>query len=63
VGPLAGFVRANTQGRPVHLYFGGRSPASDFLYEHEFAQHLVANIYDIRVLLGVEALGEGSLQV
>jgi sulfite reductase (NADPH) flavoprotein alpha-component len=41
VGPLAGFVRANTQGRPVHLYFGGRSPASDFLYEHEFAHHLV----------------------
>jgi sulfite reductase (NADPH) flavoprotein alpha-component len=40
VGPLAGFVRANTEGRPVHLYFGGRNPASDFLYEHEFAQHL-----------------------
>ncbi|MHB2169031.1 PepSY domain-containing protein [Alsobacter sp. R-9] len=40
VGPLAGFVRANATGRPVHLYFGGRSPASDFLYEHEFAQHL-----------------------
>ena len=40
VGPLAGFVRGNTPGRPVHLYFGGRSPASDFLYEHEFAQHL-----------------------
>ncbi|MFO1150849.1 MAG: PepSY domain-containing protein [Alsobacter sp.] len=40
VGPLAGFVRANAEGRPVHLYFGGRSPASDFLYEHEFAQHL-----------------------
>jgi len=40
VGPLAGFVRANASGRPVHLYFGGRSPASDFLYEHEFAQHL-----------------------
>jgi sulfite reductase (NADPH) flavoprotein alpha-component len=40
VGPLAGFVRGNTEGRPVHLYFGGRSPASDFLYEHEFAHHL-----------------------
>ncbi len=40
VGPLAGFVRANAEGRPVHLYFGGRSPASDFLYEHELAQHL-----------------------
>ncbi|PNG25689.1 PepSY domain-containing protein [Methylocella silvestris] len=41
VGPLAGFVRANEAGRPVHLYFGGRSPSSDFLYEHEFAQRLI----------------------
>ena len=41
VGPQAGVVRGNTAGRPVHLYFGGRSPASDFLYEHELAQHLV----------------------
>ena len=40
IGPLAGFVRANAAGRPVHLYWGGRSPASDFLYEHELAQHL-----------------------
>lgn len=40
IGPLAGFVRANAQGRPVHLYWGGRSPSSDFLYEHELAQHL-----------------------
>lgn len=40
IGPLAGFVRANAAGRPVHLYWGGRSAASDFLYEHELAQHL-----------------------
>lgn len=40
IGPLAGFVRANDAGRPVHLYWGGRSPASDFLYEHELAQYL-----------------------
>jgi sulfite reductase (NADPH) flavoprotein alpha-component len=40
IGPLAGFIRANTHGRPVHLYWGGRNPASDFLYEHELAQHL-----------------------
>lgn len=40
VGPLAGFVRANDQRRPIHLYFGGRSPSSDFLYEHELAQRL-----------------------
>ncbi|MCW2285993.1 sulfite reductase (NADPH) flavoprotein alpha-component [Rhodoblastus acidophilus] len=40
IAPLAGFVRANRDGRPVHLYWGGRSPASDFLYEHELAQSL-----------------------
>lgn len=40
IGPLAGFVRANRTGRPVHLYWGGRSPSSDFLYEHELARHL-----------------------
>lgn len=40
IGPLTGFVRANAAGRPVHLYWGGRSPSSDFLYEHELAMHL-----------------------
>lgn len=40
IGPLAGLVRANRSGRAVHLYWGGRSPASDFLYEHELAEHL-----------------------
>ncbi|WP_071673740.1 PepSY domain-containing protein [Nioella nitratireducens] len=32
IGPLAGFVRGNTRGRPVHLFFGMRHPDSDFLY-------------------------------
>ncbi|MCM5557164.1 PepSY domain-containing protein [Pleomorphomonas sp. JP5] len=40
IGPLTGFVRANDGLRPVHLYWGGRSPSSDFLYEHELAEHL-----------------------
>lgn len=40
IGPLAGFVRSNDATRPIHLYWGGRNPASDFLYEHELAQHL-----------------------
>ena len=40
IAPLAGFVRANETGRPVHLYWGGRSPSSDFLYEHELAEQL-----------------------
>jgi sulfite reductase (NADPH) flavoprotein alpha-component len=40
IAPLAGFVRANDARRQVHLYWGGRSPASDFLYEHELAEQL-----------------------
>ena len=35
VGPLAGFIRANQRARPMHLYYGGRDPASDFLYGEE----------------------------
>ena len=40
IAPLAGFVRANDAGRPVHLYWGGRSQSSDFLYEHELAEQI-----------------------
>ena len=40
IGPLAGFVRANTPGRPLHLYWGGRRPDADFLYRDELAEHL-----------------------
>ncbi len=36
VGPLAGFVRANSRRRPVQLFFGMRHPDSDFLYREEF---------------------------
>ncbi len=43
IAPLAGFVRANDAGRPVHLYWGGRSPSSDFLYQHELAEQLAAH--------------------
>ncbi len=35
VGPLAGFIRGNSRKRPMHLYFGGRDPRSDFLYWDE----------------------------
>ena len=37
IGPLAGFVRDNTRGRPVHLFFGMRHPDSDFFYGEEFS--------------------------
>ncbi|MBZ4023318.1 N-acetylglucosamine transferase [Rhodobacter sp. TJ_12] len=36
IGPLAGFIRANRRRRPLHLYFGARSPESDLLYDAEF---------------------------
>ena len=35
VGPLIGFIRANAARRPMHLFFGLRSPDSDFLYREE----------------------------
>lgn len=35
IGPLAGFVRANAPRRALHLFFGMRHAASDFLYGEE----------------------------
>ena len=35
IGPLAGFARANTRQRPMHLYFGIRHQASDLFYGDE----------------------------
>lgn len=35
IGPLAGFIRHNQAHYPMHLYWGGRNPASDFLFERE----------------------------
>jgi len=35
IGPLAGFVRANHKRRPMHLFFGARTPTSDLLYDEE----------------------------
>jgi sulfite reductase (NADPH) flavoprotein alpha-component len=40
IGPLAGFIRSNNKRRPMHLYFGGRDPKSDFLYEPELRDWL-----------------------
>ena len=40
IGPLAGFIRHNIGRRRVHLYWGGRDPASDFLYQNEMTAYL-----------------------
>lgn len=40
IGPLAGFIRNNTGKYPMVLYWGGRDPASDFLYEPELGEYL-----------------------
>lgn len=40
IGPLAGFIRNNTAHHPMHLYWGGRNPTSDFLYESELNDYL-----------------------
>ncbi|WP_260958725.1 PepSY domain-containing protein [Pseudomonas citri] len=40
IGPLAGFIRNNKARHSMHLYWGGRSPTSDFLYEAELKHYL-----------------------
>jgi len=40
IGPLAGFIRNNTGKHPMYLYWGGRDPDSDFLYEPELRNYL-----------------------
>ena len=40
IGPLAGFIRNNTGKHPMYLYWGGRDPESDFLYEPELRDYL-----------------------
>lgn len=40
IAPLAGFIRQNRHHRPLHLYWGGRHPASDFLYEPELRSYV-----------------------
>ena len=40
IGPLTGFIRKNTARNPMYLYWGGRSPNSDFLYQPELGHYL-----------------------
>lgn len=40
IGPLVGFIRNNKSHHPMQLYWGGRCPRSDFLYEAELNTYL-----------------------
>ena len=40
IGPLVGFIRNNTGKHPMYLYWGGRDPDSDFLYQPELETYL-----------------------
>ncbi|WP_421847725.1 PepSY domain-containing protein [Marinomonas sp.] len=43
IGPLAGFIRKNTQRNPMFLYWGGRSEEADFLYQPDLGRYLDDN--------------------
>lgn len=40
IGSLAGSIRNNTGRHPMYLYWGGRDPDSDFLYEPQLRGYL-----------------------
>jgi sulfite reductase (NADPH) flavoprotein alpha-component len=40
IAPLIGFIRNNHTRHPMRLYWGGRDPNSDFLYQAELEQYL-----------------------
>jgi sulfite reductase (NADPH) flavoprotein alpha-component len=42
ISPFVGFIRQNSAGRPMHLYFGARRSGEAFLYDEEL-RHLVGN--------------------
>jgi len=47
IAPFVGMIRANRRQRPIHLFWGGRDPQSDFLYRAELeacetAHHLAS---------------------
>ncbi|MGB5446033.1 MAG: PepSY domain-containing protein [Psychromonas sp.] len=43
IGPLAGFIRQNSAHRPLYLYWGGRDPQSDFIYQTALQDYLADN--------------------
>ena len=59
IGPLAGFIRHNRRRRPVHLYWGGRHPASDFLYAADIERWL-ANKHLTRLVAAFSRVPGGA---
>lgn len=62
IAPLAGFVRANRTGRPIHLFFGGRDPRSDFLFGEELLDALRSGRLSRLITAFSRSLGGGYVQ-
>lgn len=43
IAPFIGFIANNNSKRDMHLYWGGRHPQSDALYQESLAEHLASN--------------------
>lgn len=62
VAPLMGFVRGNQAGRPIHLFFGGRDPRSDFLFGEEMLDALRRGQLSRLITAFSRSLGGGYVQ-
>ena len=40
ISPFIGLIRSNARHQPIHLFWGGRTPTSDFLYEDVLGEAL-----------------------
>lgn len=59
IAPFIGFVWSNRRHRPMHLYWGGRNPASDFLYE-DTLQACVADHRLVKLTTAFSRVDDGS---
>lgn len=62
VAPLVGFVRNNAAHRPIHLFFGGRDPRSDFLFGEEMLDALRSGQLSRLITAFSRSLGGGYVQ-
>lgn len=61
IAPFAGFVRANKR-TPIHLYWGGRDPQSDFLYQFTLKRALAEKRLTNLVTAFSRVFGGGYVQ-